>query len=73
MRVRMRRTDDPLSMETTGATGGLDIIDLANVGSCAFLSTQDLARPIQGQQNRGFEVLGRFDHSEVRGCNLLVL
>lgn len=73
MRVRMRRTDDPLSMETSGATGGLDIIDLANVGSCAFLSTQDLARPIQGQQNRGFEVLGRFDHSEVRGCNLLVL
>jgi hypothetical protein len=73
MRIRIRRTDDPLSLNTQGATGGLDVVDLANLGSCSFLSTQDLVRPIQGHENRGFEVLGRFDHSEVRGCNLMVL
>ena len=72
MRVRLRRTDDPLTAQTSGATGGLDVIDLANLGSCAFLSTQDLARPKGGDPHREFEVLGRFDHAEVRGCNLMV-
>ena len=72
MRVRIRRTDDPLTEERTGATGGLDIVDLANLGSCCFLSTQDLARPLSGPLGRRFEILGRFDHAEVRGCNLMV-
>lgn len=73
MRIRVRRTDDPLSIQADGATGGLDVMDLANVGSCSFLSTQDLVRPWGKEDGRGFEVLGRFDHSEVRGCNLLVV
>ena len=72
MKVRLRRTDDPFTEERTGATGGLDIVDLANLGSCCFLSTQDLARPLSGASGRRFEVLGRFDHAEVRGCNLMV-
>ena len=72
MRVRIRRTDDPFTEEHLGATGGLDIVDLANLGSCCFLSTQDLARPLPGESGRSFEVLGRFDHAEVRGCNLMV-
>ena len=62
----------PLDHQISGATGGLDVIDLANLGSCAFLSTQDLARPKGGDPHREFEVLGRFDHAEVRGCNLMV-
>ncbi len=74
MRVRIRRTDDPLSINVSGSTGGVDVIDLANLSSCAFLSTQDLARhhaaDITG--NQSFTLLGRFDRSEVRGCNLLV-
>lgn len=72
MRVRIRRTDDPFSTESGGSTGGLDLVDLANLGSCCFLSSQDLARPLPGAPGRQFEVLGRFDHAEVRGCNLMV-
>ena len=74
MRVRFRRTDDPLSLMDFGATGGLDIVDLANLGSCALLSTQDLARPVPtgSKEELAFELLGRFDRAEVRGCNLLV-
>ena len=72
MRVRIRRTDDPFSTESSGSAGGLDLVDLANLGSCCFLSTHDLARPLPGAPGRQFEVLGRFDHAEVRGCNLMV-
>ena len=72
MRARIRRADDPFSTESGGSTGGLNLVDLANVGSCCFLSTQDLARPLPGAPGRRFEVLGRFDHAEVRGCNLMV-
>ena len=74
MRCRLRRTDDPLAEVTTGSTGALDIVDLANIGSCCFISTQDLARELQwpGECGKAFELLGRFDHAEVRGCNLLV-
>ncbi len=73
MRIRLRRTDDPLSLQAAGSTGGVDVIDLANLGSCAFLSTQDLART-RALEGGGltFDLLGRFDHSEVRGCNLMV-
>ena len=73
MRIRLRRIDDPLSLEPSGATGGVDVVDLANLGSCSFLSTQDLARPCGAQAHEfSFELLGRFDRSEVRGCNLMV-
>lgn len=70
MKVVTRDTEDPLSIQDLGKTGGLNIIDLANVNSCAFIATQDLGKKtLTGQ----FEVIGRFDNSDVRGCNLLVL
>ena len=69
MRVIARSSDDPLSILGNGITGGLNIIDLANINSCAFVATQDLGKTLG---NNKFEVLGRFDNSDVRGCNLLV-
>ncbi len=70
MKVLIRDTEDPLSFQKTGKTGGINVIDLANINSCSFIATQDLGK--LHQDNR-FEVLGRFDHSDVRGCNLMVL
>ena len=69
MRVNLRDTEDPLTRLPEGQSGGIDIIDLANVDSCSFISTQDLGRLTAPGQ---FKVLGRFDHAEIRGCNLLV-
>jgi hypothetical protein len=69
MRVRLRDVNDPLSAALPGRTGGIDVIDLANIGSCPFISTQDLGRM---HPDGSFEVLGRFDHSDLRGCNLMV-
>ena len=69
MRVLARDVDDPLTLVKAGKTGGLNIIDLANVYSCAFIATQDLGRVYT---NNTFEILGRFEQSEIRGCNLLV-
>ncbi len=70
MKVLIRDTNDPLSFLPAGQTGGVNIIDLANLYSCAFIATQDLGR----MHNDGsFEILGRFDDSDVRGCNLLVV
>ncbi|UCD61173.1 MAG: acyl transferase [Flavobacteriaceae bacterium] len=70
MSVSIRETDDPMSTEPYGKIGGINIIDLANIYSCSFIATQDLGRVYK---NGSFEVLGRFDHSDVRGCNLMVL
>lgn len=70
MQVRARQTDDPLSPAPMGRTGGLNIIDLANQESCAFIATDDLGRV---HADGSFEVLGRFDRSDVRGCNLMVV
>lgn len=70
MQVHIRRVDDPLSRARSGKTGGINVMDLANVESCAFIQTDDLGR--QHPDGR-FEVLGRFDHAEIRGCNLMVL
>ena len=50
------------------ATGGVNIIDLANIYSCSFIETQDIGKNIGGSE---FEILGRFDHTEIRGCNLI--
>ncbi|MEM9361629.1 MAG: acyl transferase [Bacteroidota bacterium] len=70
MKVVTRDTEDPLSFQANGKTGGINIIDLANVYSCSFIATQDLGKVYA---DGSFEVLGRFDHSDVRGCNLMAL
>ncbi|MFA5972027.1 MAG: acyltransferase [Lentimicrobiaceae bacterium] len=68
MKVMIADTNDPLSYLETGRTGGINIIDLANFHSCPFISTQDLGRVFEDES---FEVLGRFDNSDIRGCSLL--
>jgi len=68
MRVLIRERDDPMKF-CVGRTGGINVIDLANIDSCAFIATSDLGR---AYENGAFEVLGRFDASDVRGCNLMV-
>lgn len=70
MDVMMRDTEDPLSYIGNGKTGGINVIDLANINSCSFIATQDLGKKYD---NGTFEVLGRFDNSDIRGCNLMVL
>ena len=70
MQVRIRDTEDPLSLLEAGRTGGVDVIDLANQHSCAFIATQDLGK---SYDDGTFEILGRFDHSDIRGCNLMAL
>jgi len=70
MNVLTRDTEDALTIQESGKTGGLNIIDLANVNSCSFIATQDLGRT---NNDGSFEVIGRFDNSDIRGCNLMVL
>ena len=70
MKVLARDTEDPLCILPENKTGGLNIIDLANIHSCAFIATQDLGRV---GNSGSFEVIGRFDNSDIRGCNLMVL
>lgn len=69
MDVLIRDTEDALSYEGYGKTGGINVIDLANLNSCSFIATQDLGKK---HSNQTFEVLGRFDNSDIRGCNLLI-
>ncbi len=69
MKVLMRDTNDPLTLLQNRQTGAINIIDLANTHSCAFIATQDLGKL---HSDGRFEILGRFDHSDIRGCNLLV-
>jgi len=69
MKIMIADTNDPLSYLETGRTGGINIIDLANIHSCSFIATQDLGRVFG---DGSFEVLGRFDASDIRGCSLLV-
>lgn len=69
MRILVRDPNDPLGYLPLGRNGGLNVIDLANVASCPFIATQDLGR---SHPDGTFEVLGRFDHSDLRGCNLLM-
>lgn len=68
MKVLIRDVNDPLSLRNDNKTGGINVIDLANLYSCSFIATQDLGRSNQ----ESFEILGRFDNSDIRGCNLLV-
>lgn len=69
MCVLTTQTEDPLSLAQSGETGIINVIDLANIDSCAFIATQDLGKL---NSNNQFEVLGRFDYSDARGCNLLI-
>jgi len=69
MRVRLRDVNDPFCEVGEGRTGGINVIDLANVASCPFIATQDLGKL---HPDGSFEVLGRFDNSDLRGCNLMV-
>lgn len=69
MKILTRDTEDALSY-TFEKTGGINVIDLANLNSCAFIATQDLGKNFA---NGSFEVIGRFDSSDIRGCNLMVL
>ena len=69
MKVVLRDTNDPLTLLEKNQTGGINIIDLANINSCSFIATQDLGRVLP---DGSFEVLGRFDNADIRGCNLLV-
>ena len=68
MKILIRNTEDPFSYVEEGRTGAINIIDLANKHSCSFIATQDLGKI----QNGKFQVLGRIDHSDIRGCSLLV-
>lgn len=70
MKILTRDTEDALTILTEGKSGGINIIDLANVNSCSFIATQDLGKTYP---NGTFEVLGRFDNSDIRGCNLMVM
>lgn len=70
MKILIREVNDPFTLVENGKTGGINVIDLANLYSCAFIETSDLGKMTN---DGGFEVLGRFDNSELRGCNLLVL
>ena len=69
MKILIRDVNDPLSIIGNNKTGGVNVIDLANIYSCPFIATQDLGKTFD---NSSFTVLGRFDESDVRGCNLLV-
>ena len=69
MQILIRDTEDALNYVENGKTGGINVIDLANINSCSFIATQDLGKKYP---NATFEVLGRFDHSDIRGCNLMV-
>ena len=70
MKILIRNTEDALTMESNNKTGGINVIDLANINSCSFIATQDLGKL---HANGSFEVLGRFDNSDIRGCNLMAL
>jgi len=69
MKVYVRDITDPLTMVDNGLVGALNVIDLANIHTCAFVETEDLGKR---NEDYSFEVLGRMDNSEVRGCNILV-
>jgi len=69
MQVLVRDTEDPLTILPHQKTGGINIVDLANINSCSFIATQDLGKTYA---DGAFEILGRFDNSDIRGCNLLL-
>jgi len=70
MKILIRDTEDALTILPNKKAGGINIIDLANINSCSFIATQDLGKVFN---NGTFEILGRFDNSDIRGCNLMVV
>ncbi len=73
MRILIRNTEDPFSYMPAGRNGAVNIIDLANRHSCSFIATQDLGKITGGSGlQQEFQVMGRIDHSDIRGCSLLV-
>lgn len=69
MQVLTRELNDPFAMVPPGRTGGINIVDLANIHSCSFIATDDLGKC---HPDGSFEILGRFDNSDIRGCNLMI-
>jgi len=69
MKIQIRDINDPFQGLSKGRVGGVNIIDLANTDSCPFIETEDLGRVLKGSS---FEILGRADNSDLRGCNLLI-
>lgn len=69
MKILIREPNDPFNLLESNKTGGINVIDLANYNSCSFIATQDLGKTFG---DNSFEILGRFDHSDLRGCNLLI-
>ena len=69
MKIFIRDINDPNFLYSSNKSGGINIIDLANVNSCSFIATEDMGSL---HKNGGFEIIGRIDHSDTRGCNLLV-
>jgi len=70
MKILTRDTEDALTILASEKNGGINVIDLANYNSCSFIATQDLGKVYK---NGSFEIIGRFDNSDIRGCNLMVL
>lgn len=70
MQILTRDTEDALTLNNSKKAGGINVIDLANINSCSFIATQDLGRVYN---DGSFEIIGRFDNSDIRGCNLMVL
>lgn len=70
MKILTRDTEDAFTINPPGKNGAINVIDLANYHSCSFIATQDLGKV---HDNQTFEVIGRFDNSDIRGCNLMVL
>lgn len=69
MRIKLRDVNDPFSEAPKAKAGGINVIDLANIDSCSFIETKDIGKL---RDDNSFEVLGRFDNSDIRGCNLMV-
>jgi hypothetical protein len=70
MKVFTAEIHDPFHLQSPGETGTINIIDLANIDSCSFIATSDLGKTYA---DGSFEVLGRLDNSDIRGCNLLAI
>jgi len=69
MKIFIRDINDANNLNSNKKTGGINIIDLANIYSCSFIATDDLGKMVTESK---FEVLGRIDNSDIRGCNLLI-
>jgi len=77
MKILLRDVNDPFSYVQNARSGGINVIDLANIDSCCFIETKDLGAEIREQRigdrgQRKFQILGRFDNSDIRGCNLMI-